>query len=174
MDLNEFRRQKDDFFRSPESPLKPEQQTDFQGLRYYPENPTLRLTVGLDTNTPHDFMMMQTSTGSQRRYTRAGKISFTVAGQPAELWVYQDDHGYFLPFRDATGQDETYGAGRYLEPDTDADGKLLVDFNLAYNPYCAYNERFSCPIPPRENWLTVRIEAGEKNFHPVRSGPNGT
>jgi hypothetical protein len=70
--------------------------------------------------------------------------------------------GYFLPFMDATSGDETYGAGRYLEIEPLPGGKLLVDFNMAYNPYCAYNEYWSCPIPPKENRLSVPIEAGEK------------
>ncbi len=165
MELEDFRREKDNFFRQPDSPLKPEQRAGFSGLKYFSENPELRFSLPLDTEVAHDFIMMQTSTGGQQRYTRIGKISFSVAGQPAELFVYKDEHGFFLPFRDATGQDATYPAGRYLEPATGADGRLTVDFNLAYNPYCAYNERFSCPIPPRENWLAVRIEAGEKRFH---------
>lgn len=104
------------------------------------------------------------SRSGQRRYVRAGKILFAVQDQPAKPSVFKDEHGYFLPFRDATGEDETYPAGRYLEPATGADGLLEVDFNLAYNPYCAYNQHYSCPIPPRDNVLTVRIEAGEKRF----------
>jgi len=164
MDLKDFRQKKDEFFGSVESPLLPDQRMGFSGLKYYPESPTLRFTLPLDEGVSHDFVMMQTSTGSQRRYVRAGKIHFSVDGQSAELSVFEDDNGYFLPFRDATGENETYPAGRYLEPELE-NGKLQVDFNLAYNPYCAYNEHYSCPVPPRENWLSVRIEAGEKRFH---------
>lgn len=109
--------------------------------------------------------MIQTSTGGQRRYVRAGKIVFSAGGQSATLFVYKDDHGYFLPFRDGTSGRESYAAGRYLEPEPSADGKLDVDFNLAYNPYCAYNNHFSCPLPPAENWIKVRIEAGERDYH---------
>jgi uncharacterized protein (DUF1684 family) len=84
----------------------------------------------------------------------------------AILQVYADGYGgYFLPFADATSPQETYGAGRYLEPEEVSPGILHVDFNLAYNPFCAYNERWSCPIPPHENRLKVRIEAGEKKFN---------
>lgn len=165
MDLAQLRQAKDDFFRQPDSPLTPEQRANFSGLKYYPENAALRMTLPLNTEVPHDFVMMQTSTGGQQRYVRAGKVNFLVGDQPAELFLYKDEHGYFLPFRDATGQKESYGAGRYLEPEELEPGKLLIDFNQAYNPYCAYNEHYSCPIPPRENWLTVPIAAGEKKFH---------
>lgn len=164
-DLATFRKEKDDSFRQPNSPLTPDQRPGFAGLKYWQENPALRLTLLLDTNVDHDFVMMQTSTGGQKRYVRAGKISFVVGDASAELFVYKDDHGYFLPFRDGTCQDESYGAGRYLEPREENDGQLLVDFNYCYNPYCAYNESFSCPIPPRENWTDIRIEAGEMKFH---------
>ena len=72
---------------------------------------------------------------------------------------------FFLPFVDATAPDETYGAGRYLDIEPIGDGKFLIDFNYAYNPYCAYNDKWSCPIPPKENRLKVRIEAGEKKYY---------
>ncbi len=165
MDITAFRKQKDDFFREPDSPLTPEQHLSFHGLKYFPDNPALRFRLKLDENVEHDFVMMQTSTGTQRRYVRSGKVSFAVNGVSAGLSVFKDEHGYFLPFRDATGEDLTYPAGRYLEPEVGDDGLLDVNFNQAYNPYCAYNARFSCPIPPKENWISVRIEAGEKRFH---------
>ena len=110
---------------------------------------------------------MATSTGDEQEYLHVGEIHFVVQGQTAVLQVYVSVTGgeYFIPFVDATAPAETYGAGRYLEPDDLGDGRLHVDFNLAYNPYCAYNDRWSCPIPPRENRLAVRIEAGEKKYH---------
>jgi uncharacterized protein (DUF1684 family) len=89
-----------------------------------------------------------------------------VDGQEAALTIYRDDEGeYFLPFADALAGHETYGAGRYLEPLDLEDGKVRVDFNYAYNPYCAYNEGWSCPLTPRENRLKVPIRAGEKVYH---------
>jgi hypothetical protein len=97
-------------------------------------------------------------------YERVGKIRFTVDGEPAELTVFRNEHGYFLPFADALAGQETYGAGRYLEPEVLPDGRLHVDFNYAYNPYCAYNELYSCPITPPENRLQVPIRAGEKIY----------
>lgn len=165
MTIPEFRKEKDEYFRSPESPLEPEQQATFKGLVYFPENPELRFELPLDTNVPHEVVSMQTSTGSQRQYTRAGKIRFMVKGEPVELSVFETEDEYFMPFRDGTSDNESYSAGRYLEPRKLSGGKVLVDFNFAYNPYCAYNENYSCPIPPKENWTNVRIEAGEKKFH---------
>lgn len=173
VDIAQFRKQKDELFRSHDSPIPPDQQASFQGLKYWPDNPALRLRIPINEDVVHDFIMMQTSTGGQRRYVRVGKIEFSVDGQPATLFLYKDDHGYFLPFRDGTSNIESYAAGRYLEPEMDdpstslrtGDNKLYVDFNLAYNPYCAYSEHFSCPLPPPENWTKVRIEAGEKKFY---------
>ena len=99
-------------------------------------------------------------------FVRWGKISFEVESQPAQLTIYKDaDSGeFFLPFADATSGSETYGAGRYLEVETLPNGQLHVEFNYAYNPYCAYNERWSCPLTPLENRIQVPIRAGEKNF----------
>ena len=98
-------------------------------------------------------------------HERAGVARFDVAGEEVTLTLYDTGHpGYFLPFRDATSGTETYGAGRYLDLDRNPDGTLLIDFNLAYNPLCAYNDSYSCPLPPIENWLSVPIRAGEKDF----------
>lgn len=162
--LDDFRKQKDDFMRSPDSPLRPEDRASFSGLRYYPEEPSLVFDLDLDMDVPHDVLTMETSTGSAQAYKRAGRIRFNVDGQEAMLNVYEDEHGYFLPFRDATSGQATYEAGRYLEPEL-KDEKLHVDFNYAYNPYCAYRSHFSCPVPPVENWLKSAIRAGEKKMH---------
>jgi len=80
------------------------------------------------------------------------------------LEVFEDDYGFFIPFTDLTAPDETYGSGRYLEPQEIRSDILYIDFNLAYNPYCAYNHIWSCPLPPKNNFLSVRVDAGEKNF----------
>jgi uncharacterized protein (DUF1684 family) len=108
---------------------------------------------------------MQTTTGDQQTFVRHGRIHFAVDGQPASLTVYRSAHGYFLPFADSLAGSETYGAGRYLDPEPLPDGRLHIDFNLAYNPYCAYNEAWSCPITPPENRLKLPIRAGERAFH---------
>jgi uncharacterized protein (DUF1684 family) len=88
-----------------------------------------------------------------------------VDGQEAELTIYETEQGYFLPFVDSLAGTETYPAGRYLDPEPLTGNRFLVDFNLAYNPYCAYNEAWSCPLTPFENRLKVPIRAGEKLFH---------
>jgi uncharacterized protein (DUF1684 family) len=165
-ELQEFRAEKDEVFRTdPYSPLTEEQKGSFTGLSYYPPNDALRLELALETDVDHSPVTMEVSTGGSREYRRAGKIRFEVGGQPGELTVFASDDQLFLPVRDATSTTETYPAGRYLEPEPIDDGRVLVDFNYLYNPYCAYNERWSCPIPPVENWLRVPLEAGEKRFH---------
>jgi hypothetical protein len=166
--LDQYRRQKDHFFKyDPHSPLLPEQQEQFTGLSYYPENPTLDLQLPVEKLEVQDEVAMQTSTGDLAQFIRWGKIRFEVGGEEAGLTIYAAVHGggFFLPFMDATSGEETYSGGRYLEIDPLPDGTFIVDFNMAYNPYCAYNELWSCPIPPKENRLKVRIEAGEMKFH---------
>jgi uncharacterized protein (DUF1684 family) len=164
-DLDFFRHDKDDFFKHDmQSPLTREQKKTFAGLNYFPENPALRLEVAVEPSQTKDAIQMQTSTGDVQPYQKYGRFKFTVDGQAAELTIYAGDYGYFLPFADALAGEETYGAGRYLEPEPLDVDKFRVDFNLAYNPYCAYNPNFSCPIPPIENRLTVAVRAGEKVF----------
>ena len=109
---------------------------------------------------------MQTSTGTVASYWRWAKVRFEVDGREVELTIFRDagSGGLFLPFVDARAGRETYGAGRYLDLHALEDGRLLVDFNYAYNPYCAYNERWTCPIPPASNRLEVAIAAGERVF----------
>jgi uncharacterized protein len=167
-ELTDFRQAKDDFFKSDhQSPLDFSEQKTFGGLKYYPENPNLRFDLSLERINEPEQISMPTSTGDDQDYMHIGQIRFIVKGQEAVLQVYVSVTGgdYFIPFVDATAPLETYGAGRYLEPHDLGSGKLLADFNLAYNPYCAYNDRWSCPIPPGANRIAVRIEAGEKKYH---------
>jgi uncharacterized protein len=165
-ELEAMRAEKDEFFGTdPQSPLTREQRTDFHGLSYFEENDALRLEVKVDEYPDKQELAMQTSTGSVQMYSRFGKFSFTVDGKEVELTIYQSDNGFFLPFIDSLAGTETYPAGRYLEPEPLPGGRFFVDFNLAYNPYCAYNEMWSCPITPAENRLKVPIQAGEKLFH---------
>jgi hypothetical protein len=164
--LKTFRAEKDDFYaRHPQSPLTPAQKRDFKGLDYFPENTALRLEVDVETSQTSEHIMIDTTGGQPQTYQRFGKFKFVVDGQPAELIIYKNQNGYFLPFVDNLAGKETYPAGRYLEPEKLPNGKFLVDFNLAYNPYCAYNEQWSCPITPAENRLKVSIRAGEKIFN---------
>jgi uncharacterized protein (DUF1684 family) len=164
--LEEFRLAKDEFFeKDGQSPLTDNQKLNFHGLNYFPENPALHLVLPVEEFATKDKIKMPTSTGEVQVFNRFGKIKFEVDGQPAELTIYASRDGFFLPFVDALVGKETYGAGRYLEPSLADGGKLLIDFNYAYNPYCAYNENWSCPITPAENRLKVPIKAGEKVFH---------
>ncbi len=163
--LENFRLQKDDFFKSDhQSPLTAQQKHSFDGLAYFPENPGLRFELALAPAGPPETLEMQTSTGDVQVYNRHGRIRFEVDGQQAELTIYEGPNGFFLPFVDSLAGKETYPAGRYLEPEPLPGGQFLVDFNFAYNPYCAYNDHWSCPLTPFENRLLVPIRAGEKLF----------
>lgn len=174
--LENFRAEKDEFFaHHPQSPLTREQQRVFKGLEYFAENPDLNLVVTVDRLPDGEQVEIQTTTGSVQTYTRYGKFQFSVDGQQAELTIFASDHDFFLPFVDSLAGKETYGAGRYLEPQLVGKDQFLIDFNFAYNPYCTYNEPaalaakagrapmvWSCPITPFENRLKVPISAGEK------------
>ncbi len=165
--LTTFREQKDTFFRTDaDSPLTPEQQHSFHGLNYFPENPALRFEVEPELLPSAESVTMQTSTGDVQVYARHSRFRFFVNDQEAQLTIYEGPNGFFLPFVDSLAGKETYAAGRYLEPEVLPGGRFLVDFNLAYNPYCAYNENWSCPLTPFENRLRVPIRAGERLFHP--------
>ena len=165
-EISLFRLQKDEFFaQHPQSPLTKAQKKNFRGLNYFAENPAFRFELELERFPDPQTIEIQTSTGDVQTYLREGKIHFDVDGQSAALTIYMSDNGFFLPFADSLAGTETYPAGRYLEPEPLQNGKLLIDFNLAYNPYCAYNEKWSCPLTPFENRLKVPIRAGEKIFH---------
>lgn len=176
-ELDRFRAEKDAFFRDdPHSPLTPEQRASFEGLSYFPENEELRIRGTLETDgvDRDERVVMQTTTGGEQEYRRAGIVRFEVDGEPTRMTLYapRDARDLFLPFRDATSGKETYGAGRYLEVDpATPDGRVVVDLNLAYNPFCAYSPEWSCPIPPGENWLAVPIRAGEKSFRGAHEVP---
>lgn len=168
MSLNDFRKEKDHFFKNfPDSPLTDEQRANFSVLKYFPDNPKLRFELDLDKNIEMEqILQIQTSSGDTEPYRRAGKIKFAVGGKEVSLTVFKDieDNGLFLPFKDSTSGKETYGSGRYIEIE-EKNGKLVIDFNYAYNPNCAYNPNWRCPLTPFENNLQVAIEAGEKKFH---------
>jgi uncharacterized protein (DUF1684 family) len=165
-ELETFRAAKDKFYRRDHrAPLTPEQQRGFKGLSYFPANNALVIKANVDRSVQPRIVRMETTKGEQQDYRRYGLVRFEVDGRPAQLTLYASDHSrnLFLPFRDATSGRETYGAGRYLDLDTHGD-EVLVDFNYAYNPNCAYNADWSCPLPPAENWLEVPIRAGEMAF----------
>jgi len=164
-----YRERRDHFFaHDPGSPLTPEQAEGFMRLNYYPENPDLVLEIELDM-TGDDIgepIDLATADGHTKPFVRSGRVHFESEGQPVTLTVFKDvDRGrFFLPFRDGGAGSETYAVGRYLDPQARPDGTLVVNFNFAYNPYCAYGEGWSCPIPPAENVVKVPIRAGERAF----------
>lgn len=175
--LDAFRHHRDHYFaHDPDSPLSDADRAGFAGLRYYPEREDLALELEIETDGPGigERLDLTTSDGSSKPFIRAGRVSFVVDGQPVTLAVFKDvERGrFFLPFKDGTSGFETYGAGRYLDPRARPDGKLVVDFNYAYNPYCAYGEGWSCPVPPRENVVAEPIRAGEMAFAPKGSEDN--
>ena len=163
--LLEFREQKDAYMgRSDHSPLEPGARHGFTGLGYYDPDPDLSFTLPLERGD-RARIRIQTSYGAERMYERAGTVSFEVGGKRVSLALYSTGHpGYFVPFRDATSGKATYGAGRYLDIEPTDAGVVTIDFNYAYNPFCAYNDAYSCPLPPAENWLPVPIEAGERDW----------
>jgi uncharacterized protein (DUF1684 family) len=167
-ELSKFRKDKDELFgKNAQSPLTGEQKQNFKGLNYFSENPNLVFrNLVIEPASESSLIQIKTSAGDTQPFKLLGKINFEVEGVSCELNVYDstDGAGLFLPFRDKTNQAETYHDGRYVEVE-EKNGKIEeLDFNYAYNPYCAYNENFRCPITPQENALPVEIAAGEKRF----------
>ncbi len=169
--LSGYRARRDAFFADHgNSPLTAEQRRDFRGLSYFPPNDALRFEVALDTESDGtgDEVTLGTADGGTKTYLRAGRVQFTVDGAPVTFSVFKEPARgrYFLPFRDGTAGSEAYAVGRYLDPRALPDGRLILDFNFAYNPYCAYSDGWSCPIPPAENVTAVPIRAGERQHEP--------
>ena len=162
--LLDQRADKDDFFRrSPQSPLPAADRSGFGGLSYYDPAPDLVFTVPVDVVDPEP-VQVGTTTGEERTYHKIATVTVAVEETDVVLSLYSTGHpGLFLPFRDATSGKETYGAGRYLDVEPNGDGTVTLDFNEAYAPFCAYNDAYSCALPPYDNWLDVPIRAGERN-----------
>ncbi len=171
--LEAFRKQKDKFLAEhPQSPILPEDKEHFRGASYYPVEMKYRVIANLVPETRPGVFRVQTTTGDFKEYTRIGRLEFEIDGQKLSLVAFMPPadeplHGnrLFVPFRDKTSGKETYGAGRYLDLNKRPGDQYVLDFNRAYNPYCAYSPYYSCPIPPGENNLPVEIKAGEMSFH---------
>ncbi|RLM57083.1 DUF1684 domain-containing protein [Halobellus sp. Atlit-31R] len=174
--LRANREEKDEFFGShPQSPIPPEHREAFDGLGYFEPAPELRVEAAVSVHDEPEPVPMETTAGNEVRYVRAVTFSFELDGSTHELHGYKqrlddDEEPVFVPFRDKTTGQETYRGGRYLElhPEGDLAGgaTVLLDFNLAYTPFCAYSETFSCPLPPEENWLETAVRAGERDWEP--------
>jgi hypothetical protein len=144
-------------------------------LRFYPLNPTYRAAARIERYVDSPWFPMATSGRTPQIQRKYGRLTFTIHDTVVHLLIYQSQalmqkaatRDYlFIPFTDATSGVDSYGGGRYIDcAVTDIQGSILVlDFNKAYNPYCAYKAGFNCPIPPRENDLPVAIQAGEVNY----------
>lgn len=164
--LMRHRTEKDRFMLSAEGPLTSGQRGAFKGLAYYGADPRLVFDAVLERSGTADTVHFVTSTNTLEPYLRVGVLRFTHAGREQRLTLFESvGHGdLFLPFADLTTAHETYGGGRYIDPQRLADGRYRLDFNLAYNPYCAYNSRWICPLPPPENRLDLAVEAGERSY----------
>lgn len=168
--VEDERARKDSFFKhSHSSPIPHESRHDFEGLPYFPVDPSLRfedLRLEPYAGTEPSAFQIPTSDGQLRPAHRAGTLTFEREDAPRRLTAYVLDGGdpdsLFVPFLDTTSGDETYGAGRYLDLEPEEDGTYVLDFNLAYHPYCVYADHYSCPLTPAENRLPIRIEAGER------------
>jgi hypothetical protein len=162
------RAEKDAFMRtSSESPVLPEQRSAFAPLEYFAVAEDYRVPSALKVAESNDILEMPTSTGLRRQMRRIGTLSFTLKGQPLTLTAFidaseRDMRRLFVPFGDATNGTETYTGGRYLDLDRTATGIYDLDFNRAYFPFCYYNAKYDCPLPPRENRLKVPVRAGER------------
>ena len=153
--LDDFRAEKNDFFANdPRSPLYSHQRRLFKGLGYFDENPRLVIKAKIDRRMEPGEVRMETTTGKEQVYRRYGVVRFEADGEAAQVTLFSSDasHELFLPFRDATSGKETYAAGRYLDLHSHGDD-IVIDFNYAYNPNCAYDAAWSCPLPPAENYI---------------------
>ncbi len=146
----------------------------FSGIDYFVYDTAYRVRAVFEPLHNQTRFKMKTTTERLPEYLPAGRITFTVSGELCSLTVYKNlelaerpgfENYLFLPFTDATNGEETYGGGRYLDfKNGIEEGAFELDFNRAYNPYCVYHDRYSCPIPPAENHLNVAIRAGVKKF----------
>jgi uncharacterized protein len=162
---------KDTEFKTPgSSPLPKTDIPAFKGLKYFPYNAKFCVKAKLEKIKDPKTFRMKTTTDRRPEYRTYAIAKFTVNGKPCQLTIYQPvdlikqaglEKYLFLPFTDETSGRETYGGGRFIELSIPDDDNILIDFNTAYNPYCAYNHTYSCPVPPEENDLNVKIEAGE-------------
>jgi uncharacterized protein len=171
-EIKKEREDKDRFMRtSPQSPFA-KNKNDFKGLNYFPPDPKYRIIADLVPIENKKIVTLKTNDGKEERYQEYAYAEFDLDQFHNKLIIYEMiDMGpfrgkLFLAFGDATSADETYGAGRYLDVlKTPGSPTITLDFNKAYNPYCAYNETYSCPLPPPENLLNAPIRAGEKSYH---------
>lgn len=160
------REEQDSFMRNnDESPFKAND-VKYEGLQYFEPDLKYKVTARFDPIEEKKIRKLATSDNLEQEYLEYGYATFTIDGKEQKLLILENvqEDVLFLAFGDATSAEETYGAGRYLDITHDGGNSILLDFNKAYNPYCAYSSEYSCPLPPRENLLEVAIRAGEKDY----------
>ena len=166
------RKEKNGFFLfHPQSPIPLEERERFEELDYYPLNPNYRFDLQLHEHDEKEVVKMVYTKGNEQDFLRWGEFRFRISDQEQILQAYKNDSTedkLFIPFKDETSGKETYGAGRYIDLDSErhhtSEERWILDFNKAYNPWCVYSEAYTCPFVPPENWLKVPIRAGEKNY----------
>jgi uncharacterized protein (DUF1684 family) len=168
----EWRKDRDEFFKTHQrSPLTPAEKKRFKGLKYYPFDSQYVFSSQIERyilhiNNPKYYATFLTNKGTNKRYIRYGKLQFRLNGRDYTIEAYKSilSDMLFLPFKDMTNGKETYEGGRYIDAEILPGYRMMLDFNMAYHPSCAYNEKFICALPPRENMLEIEIKAGEKTF----------
>lgn len=168
----EWRKARDTFLKTHQrSPLSPKEKRSFKGIKYYPFDPKYVFSDQIERytfhiNNPKYYATFLTNKGTNKRYIRYGKFQFKLDGKEYTIEVYKSilSDNLFIPFKDKTNGRETYEGGRYLEAEILPGYKMVLDFNMAYYPSCAYNKNFICVLPPKENTLDVGIRAGERNL----------
>jgi len=166
-EVEDARAEKDRLFFADTETIPVAKRAVFLPLKYYPVDPAFKIPASLKLSNDRPVFDMPTSTGTNRKMQRVGVLTFTLQGTPMSLESFveagtQQITSLFVPFADLTTGMETYSAGRYLDLKPTATGFYVIDFNLAYNPTCAYNPTWECPYPPSANRLKVAILAGEK------------
>lgn len=168
--IRAFREKRDLFFKKdPNSPLKESEKKKFKGLLYYPIDLKYAVTGSIEkypTDPKPIYVNLPTNKEREKKYVKYGRFKFKLDNKEYILHIYRPLGGgeLFLPFKDKTSGIETYPEGRYVNVEPMPGGKVLIDFNRAYNPFCEYNEKYTCPFAPKENWLDIEIRAGEKRF----------
>lgn len=167
----QWRKERDEFFKTHQrSPLTPEEQKKFKGLHYYPLNAKYLFTGKIERyvfniNNPRYYATFLTNKGTNKRYIRYGEFHFNLEGKEHTLEVYKSilSDALFIPFKDQTNGKDTYEGGRYVDAEILAGYQMILDFNKAYYPSCAYNDKFVCALPPKENMFDFPIPAGERD-----------
>lgn len=166
-EINQFWEDRHDFFKTSKASPFIQKEVDYEEVEFFEPNPDYKVNGALNRFTRRETITLGNSDGTSTTYLKFADVNFKINGQECSLLLLKAlgfGNQYLLAFGDATSGDSTYGGGRYLDVAIGKSDQVTLDFNKAYNPYCAYFEDFTCPLPPRENLLDVAIEAGEKNY----------